>query len=208
MDYSKGDEGMDEILPIKVDITCQKTKCENRRLSLPVIEDTKTFRVRGFTYRKSQPIEQTSNSTAKDLATGQGLAKDLELSPTRQMYSDRRSTSMPEFYGLTEFRAKHDKKEMSKNKLRRTKTRIDSKHLKDETTVGLPALSSSSLPMLDRKDEVLLKEDKDGQIKYQPRRKTYLPRINPNSKSSLVRKRNSEISEIKFNPDGMSHSKP
>lgn len=205
MDYSNGDEGMDDVFPIRVDVTRQKTKHEDRRLSLPVSNDTKTFRVRGFTCRKTQPIKQTSNSTPKHSAMGQGLPEDLELlNPTWQMYSDRRSTSMPEFYGLTEFRAKHDMKEASKN-MRRTKTGIDKNPNDELVPVGLPALSSTSLPTFDK---VLRKEENDGQVKYKPRRKTYLPRINPHTKPSLVKKRNAETSEIKFNPDDMSYSKP
>jgi hypothetical protein len=111
---------------------------------------------------------------------------------------------MPEFYGLSEFRAKHDQKEIIKNKLRRTKTIEKGKISSGESAPRLPGLSSSSSCKLDKD---LAKEDMDCRTKSESRRKTYLPRINPNTKPSLVKKRNAELTDVKFNPDGMSHSK-
>lgn len=157
--HLKEGEVLDEVLPINVDITYKSSKRESRRLSLPVIADN----VRGGTKltasnRKSTRAGQ-SNSYSADPFAGSG----------RTVHPERRSTSMPEFYGLSELRAKHEK-------LNRQRS---AKNAGDERTLKLPSISAH---------KTNYNEDLLTSTHNPIQRKLYLPRINPNQRTTCLTK--------------------
>ena len=151
----KGDESLDELLPINVaDMTYKTSKRVKRRLSLPAIENTSGY------MRRNSPVYRVEQTN--------GSIPDIFACPTnRQVHPERRSTSMPEFYGLSELRAR--------NRDRNSKQRPT-----EEPVLRLPNISCSKVSQKQRETKELFI---NGERPVR-RSKTYLPRINPTTEPS------------------------
>lgn len=155
--HLKEGEGRDEVLPINVDITYKTSKRESRRLSLPVIDNVNGGSKLTATNRKSTRAGQSISYS--DPFAGSG----------RTVHPERRSTSMPEFYGLSELRAKHEKLSRQRS----------TRKVGEERTLKLPSLSAHKGNF---NEDLLTAMDNPLQ------RKLYLPRINPNQRTTCLTK--------------------
>lgn len=178
--HLKDGESLDEVLPINFDLSYKSSKRESRRFSLPVIDNVSgsVHRLAANTKSKSPRVAGQTNSYS-DPFKGSG----------RIQHPERRSTSMPEFYGLSELRAKHEK-------LRRQQSaRNPSEDLKQK----LPSLSAGKANNQNHGD---LLTNMDNPL----RRKIYLPRLDPNQRTPcLTRNRKTEVSNLRYSKD--SHHK-
>lgn len=174
--YIKENESLDKILPINVEMS-YKPKREQRRLSLPVVDSGSGARLMANAHKS--PVFQVGITNS--------FRETFDSSDTK-VYPERRSTSMPEFYGLSELRAKHEKQ---RNR-RRSRTEV----CEQDSTIKLPPLSCSKSNNL--------KED----LLTPLRKKTFLPRIDPKqTKQCLTQNRKKDISDIICNPESMSNYK-
>jgi len=150
-------EGEDEVLPINVEITYKSSKRESRRFSLPVIDNVGGGSKLTASNRKSSRADQTNSYT--DPFAGSG----------RTVHPERRSTSMPEFYGLSELRSKHEK-------LNRQRS---ARKAGEERTLKLPSIATHRASF---NEDLLTSMDNPIQ------RKLYLPRLSPNQRTPCLTK--------------------